>query len=384
MIIELTKEFVGEVLKETDELKKEKAIVVMNSAFSHMYHHHHVVCCNVGDVDELLKLRGLGIEAQLSLNWIKRKILDVNALKAKASCIVRPGYDDNQVVQVDGKEIFIVNVLKVDEIKESVIMCENESDARFYLNVFNWLNESAISSVSLSNVPYGGGGGEAILSVGKENKAIFVVADSDKDYNSASYGSTYKGVKEKVKEVKKTAVFPIELYAPNVREKENLFPYLQYKSAPSISGPKKKVLELLGEEMNEEILRFFDIKDGIKRKKLKDATWKGKYDFFLQKCIDAKIINDISTCSGCVDDCDAKGCEHKKEELLPGIKKEKGDILESVSKDFFKNSTKKTISDTDLDKFLGNQGFIIDEWASVADKMSSYGCCIKEGERFLT
>lgn len=384
MIIELTKEFIDELTAETDESKQRKAITIINSAFYHMYHHHHIVCCSSESVDILLRfLDGMsGFEVKASLTWIKNNILDVFALREKASFVIILSFGKTQIIEETKTERTIkkyyISIFDTEEIKESTLMCENKSDYDFYRSIFRWDTSPGCDSF-LENRPFGGGGGEAIKPTYEEKRAVLVIVDSDKDFSEGKIGSTAKGVRDKLKEINKSIVFPIEAYSPDVREKENLFLYDEYSSLESDSKTKN-VLNLLSKESNEEILRFFDIKDGIKRKKLKDEQWVEKYKLFLDDCINNDAIIELKECDGCEDDCCAKKCNHKEENYIRGIG---GDLLERAAGVFFEKSTKKPFLETDLHKLFRNQRFIIDEWETISEKIFSYGCCIKSEEKFL-
>ena len=374
MLIEFTDDFINQ-LNKMEYL--DNVWLLLNNILHNTLHYHHIVFATIQGIEMLLGSNEIDNSNKKVLGWIKNKIQDLNALKNKVKIILRLSFVSSSKKQEDNKTIYYLNVYDVDEFKESVFVTENPSDYDFYLKIAKWFLNFNNYDISISNSPSCGSNAEqVIISNNKEEKFVYCLFDSDRDSLNAKAGDTYKNAKKGAnKRVNKN--YPFQLDILEAREKENLFPFTQYINDTKIGKKERELLKLIQNE-SEEIQKFFDIKDGIKKKRIRDKRyqdWQAIYFDFIQKCEKMNLC-DICNCQK--DSC--RDCKDSDEEYIHGI----GDkILQRVSDNFFEKYDKKITNIEIIDKIFGNQHYILLLWQSIADVIFSFGCCLSRSIKFV-
>lgn len=152
---------------------------------------------------------------------------------------------------------------RTSSIQPISILGENSSDINFFTRMAKELFPYANLKYNIVN---GGGAdtGNTLNNLQKKHIFILVIIDSDKKYINAEYGATYKSVKNAYNaRLKHVKFFPLE-----VHEVENLLPLSFLLTTTNNEG--KNFLARLKKIGNaKEILRYYDIKNGIKFKDVK-------------------------------------------------------------------------------------------------------------------
>lgn len=191
---------------------------------------------------------------------------------------------------------------------------------------------------------------------------MLCVVDSDRDYIGGKRGETCRQAEKVFRRLANTVGL---LYVTNSKEKENLFPFTLY--AENSIDKKPWVDSIINSCKNEETLRYVDIKDGIKFKRLEDKIFVEKYEDLL----DNIKINRL---------CEAACVDESNEYCIKGIG---SSLLKTASDSFFeKNSYKITSDSTKFNKIFGLQSFIINDWKEISQHIYDYGCCLLQSTRF--
>jgi len=218
--------------------------------------------------------------------------------------------------------------------------------------------------------------------------------DSDKDYSEDNVGTSLRNARAIYYEKEKNHI--INLYELKVREKENLIP-------PSIfllmeKPVRKELLDYLssleGDTEKSQILRYLDIKDGLKAKKWKSNNnqWHKLYGELLES-LDTK---GLLACS--LEDIQSKneddlilygiGCsaveKFQKEVLCDGLikkKKTKEELLNNgvqIPQEQIDELQCKVEITRNLFKNLPE--YIIDDWIDICEEVLAWGCCALESD----
>lgn len=136
--------------------------------------------------------------------------------------------------------------------------CENVVDAEAYITLTQFIFCRNKKNIFVSLRGYGGCNPSELQNLVHDKCVFFAIADSDKSFESDSKGPTAKCVQDELDNS-----YCANYYILSVREKENLIPASYYES---IDIERDKLLELVTNS-NEDVRDFFDLKDGIKKKK---------------------------------------------------------------------------------------------------------------------
>lgn len=384
MLIELTDDFVDRLYSLDNERDKDKALILIDNALSQVHLHHHIVFMSLKSIRELKCEDKIGHYCKRVLQWMENNIKDLYAIRQKVDLIVELTFCKTTCSSVisSKKSTYSININDLDEFKESILITENATDYDFYLGVFNWIDGNNFYSTQLKNIPsYGANADKTIISNDTDKEFICCIFDSDKSFNEDANGSTLKNAINGDKQ-RTNRCFPFYLYALPVKEKENLFPYSEYLYGPNIELNTKNLINLLVKETNEELLRFFDLKDGIKHKKLNNRNnnekWRTLYLPFINKCKTNGVCASNCKCIICSKQT-CKGCKNEDKKYIAGI----GDkLLEGASKKFFNDPCLKFDNSTNPDSIFGNQKFILDIWKEIAHLLLNFGCSISRSINF--
>lgn len=201
--------------------------------------------------------------------------------------------------------------------------------------------------------------------------------DSDREWQGAKAGDTFRCANTAYKKVKKNHM--INMYELGVREKENLMSPSMYLL---VSNRNTKLLEILNEEiLDEKIIKYFDIKDGIKYKRRKNVDWVAHYNKILDKAVLRGIYSEPS-------EEDPKKDEHL---CIEGIGADLSDLARKVllEDDMSIELMKQYgIYDDKIQLIFLKKEYIVDElpnylkneWEDISDLLFSWGCCISSSK----
>lgn len=155
---------------------------------------------------------------------------------------------------------------KTSSIQPISILGENSSDITFFTRMTEVLFPHANLKYNIVN---GGGSdtGKTLKNLQKKIIFVLVIIDSDKKYINAEYGDTYNSVKNAYnKKLKHVKFYPLD-----VHEIENLLPFSFLLKTTNDKG-KNFLTRLRKIDNAKEILRYYDIKNGIKFIDIKSNT----------------------------------------------------------------------------------------------------------------
>ncbi len=387
MVIEFTNEFIDTLINSSSEDEKIRGWSLINDALHSVLHYHHIVYTTIQSIDILLKHGKTDNSNKHILRWMKNYIQNLNSIKNKVQIIIEPTFNISCIKdKADNSKPtkFVINIMDLDEFKESVLISENATDFEFYKYIYHWFNGNSFYDLSISNIPSNGANADAIIiSCNQEKKFSLCIVDSDKDFEKGPFGNTYHNAADGDRK-RANQNIPFHLHPLKVREKENLFPFNEYLKVENMEKKTQKLVSLLASEQNQELLRYYDMKDGIKKKKMNskklDARWGTLYMPFIEKCKVKGLCEEDNPCVDCeIESC--KGCKNEDSKYIWGI----GDkLLAAASEDFFKRYPKKINNMTEIDNIFNNQKFIIDMWDEIAKLLFSFGCSISRSIKFIS
>lgn len=360
MFIEISKEVAVQCAKISDPL--DELSLTINAILTSMVDRKHIVFINSESIDIIQKCTWLNPSNKIAVQWIKNKQIDLYAIKNKSATKIIVTLDEYN--EVDGTILMPFKTLR--KLTESKFLCENETDYDFYVNIYKFFNNNNFYSVCLNNCSFHGGNVE--LTIKKEslnNSFILCFVDSDKEYINGKKGATCKCAIAAINNIRN---LPKLLYVTNGREKENLFPFSYYlKRANDKKVWIKSILEVC--RANEDFLRYVDIKDGIKVKRIKDNRYIENYQELLERLMQNKF------CSlTCIDSCE------DDDYCIKGIG---ADFLAEIQNDFFSEYSYNLIQNTNKkDEIFGNQSFIIHDWKEISQLIFDFGCCLSDNINF--
>ena len=384
MFIEITDDLIKDLNTLEDNEIKERIWLLINDALHSVLHRHHIVFATYFAINLLMNDSNIDNSNKKVLCWMQNKMQDLNAIKQKVAIVLElSAIKCSETIRVNGKSRYVININDLEEFKESVLITENTSDYDFYLGIFNWYNDNSICALSISNLPSNGSNADKIiLSSNNEKKFVGCIFDSDKDYQRAKIGGTIKKAKE-AENKRKFKFLPFELHELPVREKENIFPFREYEQESNIEEKTKKMISALLNRNNEDLMRYFDIKDGIKHKTIKnksnDDVWKSIYESFIEQCNKEGLCLSENTCKSCRKP-QCTECKKGETKYIAGI----GDkLLETVSKNFFQKYPKKIQDLSKLNSIFFNQKYILEEWEIISKILFNFGCSISRSINFI-
>lgn len=289
-------------------------------------------------------------------------------------------------------DIFYIPLEKLCDLRESMLIAENRSDAIFYKSFCNKMideiEEYNDYAFNLDEDDFGGSQvAKVVMNEALKGKFCLYIVDSDKDYKNHKGGTTLASARTIYNNNKNKYI--IELYCLKVREKENLIPTSLYLLCDNI--PQVKLISYLDKYLSkedEEFLRYFDIKEGITVKKIKteDSQWHELYDKYI-KAMESVNILEFPLC-----DIPLK---EDKDYILKGIG---GEISEKFDCQILKGGLQLKLEekrkiqgipeiaiDSIADKVEKGKGiyrmlpeYLQDQWKEIFKIMYSWGCCSLE------
>lgn len=356
MLIEFTKEAINKLNNYSHPL--DSAWHNTNAILRSMVDYLHIVYLDRESIEKLLTYELIDRDNKILLTWLKNHFLDLSAIKK----IVH-----EQVLITDGEEGVIVensvrkyklSLTREYKFLATRLLTENELDYSFYMNVSNFMDTKPNQcDVCLENVSFHGGNvGSSMLTTNNDKYFFLCIVDSDKKNKGSLVGSTCHKAMETISQLRFKNL-PNNLLVPEAREKENLFPFTIYlKWATEERG----WIEVILENCTEEMMRYVDIKDGLK------GDWDPEVineDDFLKKCDSKRLLQ-------------RKKIFGKKKYIVEGIGK---NYLDEVSREFFGDENYKNIQRiTNRKKVFGKQEYILIEWEKIAQCMFDFGCCMSK------
>lgn len=178
-------------------------------------------------------------------------------------------------------------------IQSTILLAENNNDAAIYDSIGRfYLQSHKLKSIRISHVKQAGGGDTTAASYKEihkqKDKFCLCILDSDKKTPYHSIGSTAKKVQDFNKKHGMTNLRCVSYVNEDIHELENILPEKFYvlKYGPDVN--KKEIFPRL-KNINEETLRFFDFKMGIKCRKLHEndmfsVYWKSVFRITFIEC----------------------------------------------------------------------------------------------------
>ncbi len=374
MWIELEDEIFSDIENIIDPF--DKKIRALNTLFDSMWRCQHIVFANYVQLMKVAKHPLISQTNQKFVKWIIEKYIYVYECSEMIKCkIYVSAYEIDTYRCEKG---YHISIYRCTDIKEAKLLTENETDGNFFKRIYNYIanekNTDAIYNIKFENDAFHGSNASSkIQEIVKEDRIMLCIVDSDKDYKDGKSGSTFNSANANVRKCNKKHI--IMLYELNAREKENLISPEMY-----LCFIEDKLLELINNEFKDEnILLYFDIKDGItyKRKLVPDIRWNNYYNELINKCEEKNICN-----------LEAKV---EKDIYIHGIG---GSICEKVSSVFLsidegetmENIIKASLDKDKKNKIIKNKKMIINnippcikkEWNALYELLFTWGCCLSE------
>ena len=356
-----------------------KSSLAINALFESMLKGQHIVFATRKLLSRIEKLEYLNPSNRDFICWIKQKYIYVYGCRDVVEYKIRVVSERNTISVKD--KTYEVPLEYFYDFRESKLLTENETDGAFFLDIYNFVRTqkkvSDYFNVKFENDScHGANVASKIIQNAKEDRIAVCILDSDREMKGAKLGDTYRGANNSFKRIKNNHIMLLE--ALGVREKENLFPPTAYMLVCDENQILLRVLEHFVKE--EKIIKYFDIKDGIKFKKYQIAGWQQYYNRVIEELIQEggyKSPNEDEEYNPefiCLEGIGDKVCDVVCKILLEDelvcekILKERG-----VSDEKKKNimETRKIISQI-LPKYLS------DEWEQIHNLLFSWGCCIAE------
>ena len=269
------------------------------------------------------------------------------------------------------KRFFYIELDSVNLIYRAKFSTENPDDYDFYMKVFKFVSsfdkyffniEKTKYSITLENHSFGGSTAYSFIRQMDEcGNFVLALADSDKDYHTDRIGQTARAVHRAVNDAQNAVMSGFIL---NVREKENLVPIDFYAAiAPSSNQNLIKCLKLC--ETNVELMKYFDLKDGVKKNKVENAdqVWLNLYSDFIVLSKKNNVYKEGN------------------DQVIEGINGKLANkaittLLSKCTLKGFPINTQKKILSIRKDIFLHIPKFIIDEWVLISQMIFDFGCSL--------
>ena len=377
MWIELPDEIIENIKEITNPL--DKSIIIIDTLFTSMIKCQHIIFGSETLLKYLERCDLISPTNRKFIQWIRQQYIYVY------ECYEILPYKINVILQGDTikrvGDIFYVPLKFLYEVRETKLLSENENDALLFLNIFSHVNKvkklSSNFSIRFENDSFHGGNAPSKLNQAIiEERIMICLIDSDKLYVNGKHGDTYRGANDVYKKIKNNHV--IHMKELNVREKENLIPPRLYLC---ITENCKVLLEILdGFIDNENIMKFFDLKDGDKFKNTTDENWLSNYQEIFDKCIEKEIyIEPPEDMEGresylCIKGIGAKLCDLVNAMILDPSEKYL-DYMEQHSVD----ENKKMLINDFRDKVMDVlPEYLKKEWEEIFNLLFSWGCCLSK------
>ena len=364
-----------------DEIENAKSsyddvIQAVDRLFDGMYMGKHLVFTKLNNLNKIKNNSLFSPRTIDFTQWISRKYSQIYSCKDLVEAYISVSTKYKKVARNKTKNFIEVPIKFVIDISATKLLTENESDAKFYemlaKYVFNKKGKGYCTFKYEKESYHGGNGFDTIVQVAENDGFALILVDSDMDYPEGKHGTTYKKVNEAYKNIKDK--IPVEMVVLPVREKENLIPASIYNRI-SDCGLVKVISDKFSD--NEVITNFFDIKDGVKYKKINNHTakWEEYYGELLSECKKQHV-------------CNAEETDNMDKYFVSGIGGKLCDVIATLlfeeKTDISGNNQLNCYSDEQVNEFLNNRDaileslpeFIFNNWEYLANKIFSWGCCI--------
>lgn len=356
-----------------------KSSLAINALFESMLKGQHIVFATRKLLSRIAELEYINPSNRDFICWIKQKYIYVYGCKDVVEYKIRVISQQNTIRIID--KTYEVPLEYFYDFRESKLLTENETDGVFFLDIYNFVRAqkrvSNFFNVKFENDScHGANVASKILQNAKEDRIAVCILDSDREMKDAKLGDTYKGANNSFNRIKNNHIMLLK--ALGVREKENLFPPAAYMLVCDENQILLKVLNHFAKEEN--VIKYFDIKDGVKLKKYQIAGWKQYYSEVIEELIREggyKLPEIVDGCNPefiCIEGIGDKICDVvckvllEDENVCKKVLKERG-IPEEKRKSIME--TRKTIP-----QLLPE--YIYDEWEQIHNLLFSWGCCISE------
>lgn len=379
MWIEIPDE-IDEYLSNIDDAMS-KASLAINALLESMLRGQHIVFASRGLLNKISNLSYINPSNKAFICWIKQKYIYLYGCRDIIEYKISVTTDTDVISIVDN--IYKVPLEFFYDFRESKLLTENESDGEFFIDIYNYIKKNKkigdFYSVKFENDScHGANVASKITQNAKENRIAICILDSDREMKGSKVGATYIGARRSFNKVKNNHIMLLEKL--DAREKENLFPPIIYML---LCEEKKVLLMVLHKFIEEEkIIKYFDIKDGIKYKKYKINGWESYYKAVIDELIRAGIYKlpqqneEEKDDFICIEGVGEKICdvvckvlleeEVNSEEILNkrGMSEEKKEKVREIRK-----SLKDILPE-----------YMYTEWEQIHKLLFSWGCCISENK----
>lgn len=374
MWIELPDDIEEYLIAINDTMNKEA--LALNALFDAMLKGKHIVFASRKLLNRIQKLEYLNESNRDFISWIKQKYIYLYECR---------DIIEYKVIITGQKDVFMLTdkIYKISleyffDIRESKLLTENESDGEFFKDIFQYIkrknNMSCHFDIKFENDSFHGGNASAkVLQIAKEERISLCIIDSDKEMEGDKRGDTYRGANNAYKKVKNKHI--ILLKELGVREKENLLPPKAYMTICDKNQTLLQTLDCFVDD--EKIIKYFDIKDGVKFKRYQQENWKKYYDRVISKLIErdaftfppnGENVNDFK----CVEGIGEKACNTMSRLLL----KDEMTCVETLKNTNVNDKNKKIILEMrdDIENILPE--YIMFEWLRLHKLLFDWGCCV--------
>lgn len=371
-------ELEDEIFSDIENIKDpyDKKIMAINTLFDSMWKCQHIVFASYACLNKISNHILISQTNQKFIKWIIEKYIYVYECSDIISYKI---YVSSENIETYYCNLgYHISIYKCIDIRETKLLTENEADGIFFQRIFKYIayEKKIISNYSIkyeNDAFHGGNAPSKIQQTANEERIMLCIVDSDRDYIGAASGCTFVGANAKVKKLKKRHI--IKLYELNAREKENLISPEMY-----LNIVENDLLNIINQEFKEEnVLLFFDIKEGVtcKKKLYPDTGWSYHYNNLIKRCenigicnIDAKEDTDVY-----INGIGGKICEYVSGIYFAIDKEETELYMEKASL----NKQKKEIIIKEKNTILKNTPECIKrEWYKLYELLFTWGCCLSE------
>lgn len=355
-----------------------KSSLAINTLLDSMLKGKHIVYVSRKLLDKMTKLEYISISNKMFMQWIKQQYIYVYAGRDIVEYKIIVSVDTLEVSVV--KNDYIVPLDYFYDFRETKLLTEHETDGKFFQNICHFVEKNNKTS-SLYTIKFENDSGHGtnvaskIIQNAEDNRITICILDSDREMKGGGRGDTYKCANKSYKKVKKNHIMYLETLES--REKENLIPPNLYSL---LCEEKRPLLMVLNQFIdNEKIIKYFDLKDGIKYRMYKTTGWEQYYKSVIDELVKVGIyklpnkeeIDDDYICLYGIGD---KLCDVVNKVLF-----ETEVVCEEVIKE-------RKVSEADKKKIREARKSIKDylpqymylEWEQIYKLLFSWGCCIEK------
>lgn len=362
----------------------EKKSIAINSILRSMLEGKHIIYISRNLLNKFLSMNYIDQTNKKYLHWVREKYVDLYSLKDRIISKIIISNDAKKIEvsfikESEGKVIYKVPLEWFFCVNTTKFLTENETDYQLFLSISNYINRlnnfNNVIGINLDNDASHGANVVTKIGMSAEKHIVLCMLDSDRDMKDSGTGDTYKGANKQYKKLKKNNI--VHLCSLISREKENLFPPDFYMLVCS-NNEELKILSVLNNFRKEgDIIRFFDIKDGIKYKKYKDKRWSSYYAEVLKSLQEANIVAFPDSDDEdfiCVQGIGSNMCDSLCTILFDNCDKARKELNKlNISAD---NINRIIEIRRELNKKLPE--YIYNEWERIYSYLFSWGCCISE------